>query len=380
MIGMSRVFAILVSLLLILGRSSSQEFPEITPETPVDTATLHTWLVSLDPHLIAWAADFARRRHDAQIVSEIPPLLEQWSVPVLVGSSAELNSHRQVVLALLDALIQENATVPVDVVDSVADQFPAQALILIKRLPPEATRATLMNWAFGSGDRIEGARGRAAAMLLAQDPDAAFVSRIVAKAEQHVTVHVVSEGGYGSGGMSMGCGDNGRRVPAPGYPQTFAYRLREFDPPPESAEFLIAQIGSHTITAERVDANEAGGECSSERGEGAFRHELIAYWLGMDPADMPWMAEDSRAIVWSTQEGYERELGTVMEQQRLKMLDSYQRLRERGLLEALPEPRVVVAVQCGIDPCPLKQPNEVQPVYDAPQPSKAEEAAGESPE
>ena len=86
--------------------------------------------------------------------------------------------------------------------------------------------------------------------------------------------------------------------------------------------------------------------------------QLIAYWLDIEPADMPWQPDESRVIVWTTQAAYERELGAITEQQRLKMLDTFERLHDRELLEPVPDPRVVVRVQCGIEPCPIGQPGE----------------------
>ncbi|MGD0009131.1 MAG: hypothetical protein ABSE93_11385 [Terriglobia bacterium] len=61
--------------LLALAAALSAQEPLITPETPIDSGTLHQWLYSGDPRLIAWAADFARRRHDAKILAEMPEFL-----------------------------------------------------------------------------------------------------------------------------------------------------------------------------------------------------------------------------------------------------------------------------------------------------------------
>ena len=67
----------LVSLFLfaVTGALPAQE-PLISPEMPVDYGTLHRWLHSGDPRLIAWAADFARRNHDQKILGEMPALLD----------------------------------------------------------------------------------------------------------------------------------------------------------------------------------------------------------------------------------------------------------------------------------------------------------------
>jgi hypothetical protein len=60
--------------------------PLITPDTPVDSGTVYQWLSSGDPRLIAWAADFARRRHEAQILAEMTEwLVHGWSLPLAYG-------------------------------------------------------------------------------------------------------------------------------------------------------------------------------------------------------------------------------------------------------------------------------------------------------
>lgn len=330
--------------------------PEITADTPTDTATLHKWLHSGDPRLIAWAADFARRNHDAQITAEIPPLLEQWpALPIGGGYQAHSDQHRAL-LALLDTLIQEDIEVSIPVIRSVEQQFPVQALLLIKRQPRKAAESTLMFWAFGPNNHIEDIRGRAAAMLLADEPEAGVVARVVENAEQHVTVHVVHNTGGGIGGGLIDCGDGGPGRPNPQWPVVFAYRLHEEQSSgPASNEIPIGQIGLHSIAADRLDIDGASGGCSRDMQESVFRHELIAYWLGIKPDAMPWKSKESLSIEWTSKAAYHRELGQIIEQQRQKMLSTFQRLHDLDLLESIPEPRLVVSIECNMDPCPLHE-------------------------
>ena len=98
-------------LLLMAGALPAQE-SVITDDTPVDQSTLNRWLHSADPRLITWAADFARRKHDAKIVAEMPELLEHWTMPPDYGGDEPQAAQRRAVLAILDALIQENADMP----------------------------------------------------------------------------------------------------------------------------------------------------------------------------------------------------------------------------------------------------------------------------
>jgi hypothetical protein len=93
----------------------------------VDSSLLQKWLHSGDPRLIAWSADFARRRHDSQIISEIPGVLEHLSMPPVAGGHEEQAPRRRAALALVDTLIQENAQVALPVIELVARMFPAQS-------------------------------------------------------------------------------------------------------------------------------------------------------------------------------------------------------------------------------------------------------------
>ena len=75
-------FALL--LFLLAGAVQAQQSP-ITTETAVNYEILNQWLHSGDPRLIAWAADFARRTHDAKIVAEMPELLAHCVIPQAIG-------------------------------------------------------------------------------------------------------------------------------------------------------------------------------------------------------------------------------------------------------------------------------------------------------
>jgi hypothetical protein len=261
---------------------------------------------------------------------------------------------------LLDTVIQENADVSIPEVRSVDREFPAQALLLIKRVPRNAAESTLRDWALGSKNRITDARARAAAMLLAEKPDPSFVYEIANGVEQHLTVHIMPSGMGIGGSIGSSCGDSGPRTPDPHWPVVYDYTLTEHDEPMVGPGVIpIVSIGQHSIGALRLEIDRAGGGCSRPRSDAEFRHELIAYWLGMKPDAMPWQAEDTFAIVWATQSAYQRELGRLVDKQRAKMLDTFEQLRERGLLDrngaGLPDPHVVVTIQCEINPCPLSK-------------------------
>ena len=151
---------VVVALLVLVGAGSlgaqqpTQELVQdpaqgqaITPEMQVDTATLQQWLHRGDPRLAAWAADFARRNHDATILAELPSWLEKWPIPLGAGDGKSVSAAN----AALDALIQENTQVPVSTIEAIAQRFPAPAAILISRLPLSESRSTLGDWTLNNG-------------------------------------------------------------------------------------------------------------------------------------------------------------------------------------------------------------------------------------
>jgi hypothetical protein len=139
-----------LTLLCTAALPLSAQDPVITPETPVTSAMLHDWLHGSDPRLIAWAADFARRTHNTAILDEMPALLEHSAMPPLFGDDESQQAQRRAILAVLDALIQTNAVVPIPAIKAIATGAPAQAVILISRLPLSESRETLEYWTYQS--------------------------------------------------------------------------------------------------------------------------------------------------------------------------------------------------------------------------------------
>jgi hypothetical protein len=148
MMSMKSSWSALPLVVAMAGTVFAQQ-PVITPETPVNSTILQQWLHSGDPRLVAWAADFARRTHDSEVVQQMPALLEHWTTPPLAGADESEAAQQRAIIAVLDTLIQENAHVPISGVQAVAEFFPAQAAILISRLPMSESRPTLNGWFAG---------------------------------------------------------------------------------------------------------------------------------------------------------------------------------------------------------------------------------------
>lgn len=343
--------------LLAMAIAVPAQQPVITPETPVTSSVLHQWLQSGDPRLIAWAADFARRTHDATVLAEMPQLIEHWKAPQFSGTHESQAAERRAAIAMLDALIQENVLVPVSTLRTVAATFPSQALILISRMPLSASRETLDGWTYRAHGSWSGPLlARVASMMLAREPDSSFVARVVAAAEENLYVSVTS-GGLGSGSGGGSCGDSFGTSLSPGWPQVYRYELLENDPNVQSP--AIVDLDGDRIAFLRVEENAGWGSCGDqvEELDPVTRHRLIAHWLGVQDDDVPWQPAEQVSIIWTNKADYERQLGAAIEAQRQKLQATLEALRQRRLLTGsdaeTDAPRLVVKIKCDMKPCPL---------------------------
>lgn len=362
---MKNLCSMLLGLLIVATAGAAQE-PIITPNTRVDTATLHQWLHSGDPRLIAWAADFARRKHDMAVIAEMPDWVEHWPMPPFPGEVTWPSVQRRAlvarpVLAVLDALIQENASVPISTINAVASAFPAQAAVLIIRHSLSESRYVLDGW-MDAGDP---ALVRIANMMFVKKPDMcstssrfylSFVGGVVADSESELWITVGStaaEHPFGAGGGTA-CGDSEGRSVEPGWPQIYTYELVENDAGANGPPMI--DVGGDRIATMRYPENEGWGTCYYVQPLDAYtRHRLIAYWLGVKPEEMTWQPVEAFTIHWTDKPAYDRELAKIIDSQRQKLRATSDALRQRGILTGLDAvPKLVVDIQCTMKPCPLQ--------------------------
>ena len=344
-------------LLMASALAVSAQQQVISPETPVNSAMLHQWLQSGDPRLIAWAADFAQRTHDPAALAEMAKLIERWTTPQFSGTNEAQSAQRRAAIAVLDALIRENTEVSILAIIAIAETFPAQALILVSRMPLSQSRETLDGWTWRA---TEGPAGlllaRVASMMLATEPEPSLVARVVAASEEHLQVSIISGDGGGIGGSSA-CGDSLGTSLSPGWPQVYRYELLENDPNTHASP--VVELDGDRIDVLRIEENAGWGSCGDqvERLDPATRHRLIAHWLGVRDSEMSWQPVEQLSIVWKNKADYEAQLGAAVEAHRQKLRETVEMLHKRGLLtddsaQSL-TPRLVVSISCDIKPCPL---------------------------
>jgi hypothetical protein len=346
--------------LLGAGRLEAQQ-PTITPDMQVDDSTLHQWLHSDDPRLVAWASDFARRGGDAKIIAEMPDVLEHAAMPPDYGGTSAQGDQVVALDGILDALIQSDATVPISTIRAVWHAFPAQAAILISRLPLSESGDNLRDWTVSGS----GILPRIATMILAKDPERSLVSSIVTASEEELDVTIKSRN---SKDVVMGTGHCGDSIGAPlaaGWPAVFVYALEETNPVNnlDQANIEIINLDGDRIVAFRRQKNLGWGSCGDveiEPLDSVTRHRLIAYWQGVPDKDMAWQPVKRFTIVWAGKAAYEQRLGQIVETERAKLRATVRALQGKGLLpdgESAPMLQLVVNIQCDIsdiNPCPPK--------------------------
>lgn len=344
---------------------ASSVTPVITRDMPENDILLEQWLHSGDPRLVAWAADFAGRMHNAKLIAEMTAMLPHWPIPA--GADENQTAQRRAVAAVLDTLIGENITVPAAAIRAIAEFFPAQAAILIARLPLSESRSTLDDWTYGATGTWTGRTlARVGSMMLAKDPGpsrvvsnhdlVSFVASVVAASEEELQVTVASTRTVSEVTGSGGCGDSlGRKLPS-GWPQVYTYGLTENDP--QAGAFVVVELDGDRIVSSRFTENGGSGTCYGvEWPDASTRHRLIAHWLGINEREMTWQPTEPLTIVWAGKADYQQKLGEITEAQRKKLHGTVIALRQRGLLTEAESntvaPRLVVTVKCAIAPCPI---------------------------
>jgi hypothetical protein len=341
--------------------------PVITSATPVNDALLHQWLHSGDPRLIAWAADFTGRTHNAKLIAEMAAMLPHWTIPPIEDADEAQAAQRRAVAAVLDTLIQENAPVSIPAIRTIAEFFPAQAVILIARLPLSESRSTLDDWTYGATGTWNGRTlARIASMMLAKDPGpsqvvwnqnlVSFVASVVGASEEELHINVAAARTLSEGTASGICGTSMGKKLAPGWPQVYGYGVTENDP--QAGLQVIVELDGDRIVSTRSEVDGGSGTCYGVKWlDASTRHRLIAHWLGVNAKDMSWQPAEGFTIVWAGKADYQKQLGEITEAQREKLQGTVAALRQRGLLTeaeaATVVPRLIVSVQCAIEPCPL---------------------------
>jgi hypothetical protein len=333
---------------------------EISHSTPASEAQLQDWLESGNPKLISWAATLARERHDAAFIARLPDWLHR-SALITDYEYAPNRRDRRAYDAVLDALIRGDDTAEVEFLDlqELARVFPAQAFLLINRLPADKQLAILKEWfSLANLSNTRSGIAHLAAMRLAQwpTPVPGFAARILTESEEQLTIILQSRQTKSFGVGIGGCGDSMAQQPESGWPVVYSPTIEE-GPNSLSGQPLIA-LDDDRVSYRWVEENSPGGSCAGLTGlDQRARHQILAHWLGVRDSAMGWHANMSATIVWSTQKVFKAALGDIVSKQQDAFSATVEGLTQRGLLSkseaSYSRPKLIVRLVCDINPCPI---------------------------
>ena len=346
--------------LSLLPQLSSQT---ITHDSPATDEQLSAWLHSGNPRLVAWAATLARERKDTAFIALLPEWLKQSPLIADYGYSPKQEDSRAYD-AVLDALVRGNdrQTVEPGALRELGRTYPAQAFLLMERLPADQQLPALKEWFSLDGLSIHwSGLAKLAAMRLAQwpTPVPGFAARIVSESEEQFTVELRPWDYHGGspGGAAGACADSMYSPPALGWPVVYVPFAEESQGPVTDAT-LITLDDDHVIY-HWVAENSPGGTCNAVSGlDQQARHEIVAHWLGQTQSMTMWQPEKSVTIIWRNRHAFDSTLGSLIAREEENFGSVTERLVQSGLLSkdeaAWVRPKLVVRMICHIDPCPIR--------------------------
>ena len=316
-----RLLPILTCLLLISPVLRGQALPE--PSTYIGdppSPLILQWLHSPDPRLQTWAA------HDVLVVraTDLIPELQAQLDRIASGKASGSARPEKVgpIFALLDTLIQLEATVPAETLTRLCKLDFAthvEELVLLSRLPWNESEP-----AIGSFYRPTSDTGlsetRVAAQLLVHHPPAGFPAELLASISVNATIFVhdpSSSDGYGFGfssccGAVMGSLDMS-------WPEIGRYAFldppRDHQPPPESDTLFLSApdpVYLRRIVSRDYYAHPCGGFASLND---AIRSHLVGTLLGGNPASPLPEQHLNVAIPFTSRESYGAQVQSFVDEQ-----------------------------------------------------------------
>lgn len=318
------VYLYLFAIFLIAAAPRANAQPDdITLATVATPNQIENWLRSGDPRLIAWGAHFADEQNDQPALTLMVQMLALRSQYKFSLATA----------AMLDALIQRNATVPADALAAIAPFFPFQIAILAKNLPIAEATPLLLNWYNQRSGDDPDHLARVASMMLSHAPPAGFAASVLAESEETLRISVVSKAGVpGVSGMSSGsCAYRDDASPLSGWPPIFTYALAE-DFQQTSAPLLVEAAGDRVIYR-RYDVYKQSPFCGGlAKLNAVYRHYLLSQMLGISYDQMPWKTDASTSIVWHSNRQFVREAMVSVAGEEAKLHTCVEASQLKGLL------------------------------------------------
>jgi hypothetical protein len=326
------------------------------PIEPPPETKIQTLLRSGDPQQIAWGAHYVLTTKDRALLPELLNLADTWQpLPSFDKSDLEHSAltsiqvdRRDAMGAVLDTLIQMQASVSVQTLRNLAFDFPNYAAILLARLPLSESEPLTFDLF-----RVDPVQTRSwlhiyglqyvSAVLLAQSPPPGFAAGLLSQVHANATIFVTSPGAdrFGSGHGDHDCFMPPPAEPRKQWPSFGVYELHRT----KSDGSLQIISGANPVYAKRSQTTRYRDEqCVENVVLGAEEsQDLLVQMLNILPGSIVWQTATVENIEFKSEQQFASDLQAFISGEQEKYRATANALIAKGLMspseaeDALPQ-------------------------------------------
>lgn len=331
-----------IGLLLSAARAGLGQDPAAVVEPPHEDVVAG-WLRSEEARTQAWGAVWALREGDRSFLREMTDMAARWE-PLpreeargmdrdrpLRRLTAEEMDRRDAMAAVLDGVIQMQGEMPAEVLGRLAEDFPAQAVVLLARMPDRDRTGVLLRMFREGSPELR----RSAASMLALAPPAGFAAELLRGTTVRVKVWVSLPGDLELGsGASSSCGAGWGERPAEGWPEVGQYRLEDAPGTEGVAAGPVVIPGVRPIVATRSMGRhfEVRSSACGFALTDPVRLDLLAEMSEQKPSEMALKAIAQEHLVMANKEVYRRQLAALVAERERQFGEVKRALAAKGLI------------------------------------------------
>jgi hypothetical protein len=373
---LKNIFCALCFAFVLIVTSFAQDFTHLAGPPPENE--IEGWLLRGDSRSVAWGAHYAVATQNQAIASTLLSLADRWQS--IAGLSPDNDSamslapdqldQRDAMVAVLDALIQMHALVPVSTLRNLASDFPNYVAIMLARLPLEESQALRLEL-YHAEPKVSGEHNLqyVSAVLLAQSPPAGFVADLFSGIHNRATIFVTKPGSAAGppalrGGEAHCCG---AEEPRKDWPNFGIYVLSGV----KVEGYSVIVPGANPIYVGRSETTHyRRGPCEDYQ----FlvlgpeeRRSFLAQMLNVQPDDIGWNIESKATLEFRSEPQFYRDLEQFIAAQQRKYRVTAAALAAKNLLsiteqeESLPQLDLSFEDQRGTDYEPIAAPPRLSP-------------------
>jgi hypothetical protein len=368
---MNSVARLVLAFCIFAGASFAQNLRGVA--NPPSKSEIENLLSSGEPRSVAWGAHYAAATKNQAVVPSLVSLARAWQATAGAapdsdnpGSlTSDETDRRDAMAAVLDALIQMHAVVPVGILRNLAADFANYVAILLSRLPLEQSQS--LSWEFYRSEPktlTEHNLQYVSAALLAEGVPAGFAadlfSRIHVRAKIFITRPGVAAGAEALRGGGFGCFAD---EPRQDWPSFGVYNVPENK---IAGSFVIVSDAHPVYVARSETTHYRGDRCEGFGGVALLgpeeRQRFLAQMLKIPTDDLGWAIESRDRIEFRSEQQFYRDLMRFIAAQQDDYRVTAEALVAKNLMtvseeeQSLPQIDLYFVDQRGHDYSPIAEP------------------------